>query len=122
MAALNIRINDDLKKQASELFADLGMDMSTAINIFLRKAVQCDGIPFEIKRETPNAETLEAFKEGEEILKHPEKYPSYDSAEELFAAILGDVENKTADKEHVMKAEYDFSSARKNPYAGKPKQ
>ena len=90
MAALNVRINDDLKKQASELFADLGMDMSTAINMFLRKAVQCDGIPFDVKRETPNAETIAALEEGKEILKHPEKYPSFNSASELFAAVLGD--------------------------------
>ncbi len=89
MAALNVRVNDELKQQASELFADLGLDMSTAINMFLRKSVQCDGLPFAVKRETPNADTLAAFKEGEEMLKHPEKYPSYTTAEELFEAILG---------------------------------
>ena len=84
MAALNVRVKDELKKQASELFADLGLDMSTAINIFLRKAVQCDGLPFEVRREVPNSETIAAMEEGEEILKHPEKYPRYKTAEELF--------------------------------------
>lgn len=92
MAALNIRVNDELKQQASELFADLGLDMSTAINLFLRQAVQCDGLPFELKRHTPNAKTIAAIKEGEEILKQPENYPSYNSASELFAAVLGDEE------------------------------
>ena len=92
MAAINIRVNDELKQQASELFADLGLDMSTAVNLFLRKAVQCDGLPFELKRETPNAETIAALREGEEILKHPDKYPSYGSAQELFDAVLGGTE------------------------------
>lgn len=90
MAALNIRVNDELKRQATELFADLGLDMSTAVNLFLRQAVQCDGLPFEVKRVKPNAETIAAFEEGEEMLKHPDDYASYGSASELFAAILGD--------------------------------
>ena len=88
MAALNVRVNDELKKQAGELFADLGLDMSTAINLFLRKAVQCDGLPFAVKRETPNAETLAAMAETEEIAKHPERYKSYDNVDDLFADIL----------------------------------
>ena len=92
MSALNIRVNEELKQQAAALFADLGLDMSTAINMFLRQAVQCDGLPFDVKRHKPNAETVAAIEEGEEILKHPDKYPSYNSASELFAAVLGDVE------------------------------
>lgn len=90
MSVLNIRVNDELKQQAAELFTDLGLDMSTAINLFLRQAVQSDGLPFEVKRHKPNAETIAAIEEGEDILKHPEKYPSYNSAGELFAAVLGD--------------------------------
>ena len=87
MAALNVRINDELKKQATELFSDLGLDMSTAINIFLHKAVQYDGLPFEVRREQPNAATLEAFAESEQILKNPEKFKKYDNLDELWAEL-----------------------------------
>ena len=45
---VNIRMDENLKKQAEELFADLGMNMTTAINIFVRQSVSYGGIPFEI--------------------------------------------------------------------------
>ena len=47
-ANLNIRIDEDVKKQGEELFANLGMSMTTAINVFLRQAIRKGGIPFEI--------------------------------------------------------------------------
>ncbi|WP_028307902.1 type II toxin-antitoxin system RelB/DinJ family antitoxin [Desulfitibacter alkalitolerans] len=47
---VNIRMDEKLKKQAEELFADLGMNMTTAINIFVRQSVSYGGIPFEIIR------------------------------------------------------------------------
>lgn len=50
MAAVstNIKIDADLKRQAQELFADLGMNLSTAINIFLKQAVRERSIPFHV--------------------------------------------------------------------------
>lgn len=47
---VNIRMDEDLKKQAEQLFADLGMNMTTAINVFVRQSVNYGGIPFEIVR------------------------------------------------------------------------
>jgi DNA-damage-inducible protein J len=47
---VNIRMDEQLKKQAEQLFSDLGMNMTTAINIFVRQAVSRGGIPFEIVR------------------------------------------------------------------------
>ena len=46
---INVRVDSDLKSQAEDLFSDLGLNMSTAINIFLKSAVSHDGIPFEEK-------------------------------------------------------------------------
>ena len=43
-----VRIDKDLKKQASELFSQLGLDMSSAMNMFLRQCVMRGGIPFEV--------------------------------------------------------------------------
>lgn len=58
---LNIRIDEDLKRQADAIFSELGLNMSTAINMFLRYSVRYGGIPFELRVEKPNAETLEAI-------------------------------------------------------------
>ena len=51
MTTINVSIDEKLKEQASELFEELGLDLSTAINIFLRQAIRCGGIPFEVKRQ-----------------------------------------------------------------------
>lgn len=56
MANLNIRIDESLKKQASELFKDLGLTMTTAITMFLQQAVTENRIPFEVKRSPTSAE------------------------------------------------------------------
>ncbi|MCL4418262.1 MAG: type II toxin-antitoxin system RelB/DinJ family antitoxin [Actinobacteria bacterium] len=58
---LNIRVDEDLKRKAEAVFSELGLNMSTAINIFLRYSVRYGGIPFELRIEKPNAETLKAI-------------------------------------------------------------
>ena len=60
---LNIRIDENLKKQAEEIFNELGLNMSTALTVFLRQTVRTNGIPFELRLETPNAETLAAMED-----------------------------------------------------------
>lgn len=84
----NISIDADVKKRAVELFAGLGMDLSTAINIYLVRALAEQGIPFEVKRENPNAETIAALEEFQEMKAHPEKYKRYTSIEEALGEVL----------------------------------
>lgn len=60
---LNIRIDEELKRQADAIFSELGLNMSTAINMFLRYSVRYGGIPFELRIEKPNAETLAAIED-----------------------------------------------------------
>jgi len=60
---LNIRIDADLKKQSEEIFNELGLNMSTALTVFLRQAVRSRGIPFEMRLNIPNEETLAAIQE-----------------------------------------------------------
>ncbi|CDX02115.1 type II toxin-antitoxin system RelB/DinJ family antitoxin [Desulfitobacterium hafniense] len=55
---LNIRVDEELKCKAEAIFAELGLNMSTAMNIFLRCSVRYGGIPFDLRIEQPNAETL----------------------------------------------------------------
>lgn len=86
----NITIDADVKAKAQELFADLGIDLSTAINIFLRQSIRENAIPFTIQRETPNADTLAAMQEAEEVKRHPEKYKRYSSFSDALKEVPDD--------------------------------
>ncbi|MCL1851847.1 MAG: type II toxin-antitoxin system RelB/DinJ family antitoxin [Peptococcaceae bacterium] len=79
---VSIRMDVQLKKQAEELFSDLGLNMTTAMTMFLRQAVRRQGIPFEISR-VPNAETIAAMKEAESITHDP-NVKGYTNLDDLF--------------------------------------
>lgn len=81
---ISIRMDNDLKNQADALFSELGMNLSTAFNIFVRQALREGGIPFEIKLESPNKETVSAMLEAERIAKDP-SVKGYNNLDELFA-------------------------------------
>lgn len=83
----SISIDADVKAKAQELFADFGLDLSTAINIFLRQSIRENCIPFSIQREVPNADTIAAMKEAEDMKKHPEMYPSFNNMDDLMRAL-----------------------------------
>lgn len=68
---VTIRMDADLKAQAEELFAELGMNLTTAFNVFVRQSLRQGGLPFEIKLEKPNKETIAAMLEAERIAKDP---------------------------------------------------
>lgn len=53
----NISIDADLKKASQELYSDLGMDLSTAVTIFLKQSLRVQGLPFAVTRENLNVET-----------------------------------------------------------------
>lgn len=80
----SISLDSEVKVKAQELFADFGMDLSTAINIFLRQSIRENCIPFSIRREVPNADTIAAMKEAEDMVAHPEKYKTFDSMNDLI--------------------------------------
>ena len=61
--ATNLSIDSDIKQQSIELFADLGMDLSTAVNVFLRQALRVQGFPFVVARDDPNEESIAAMNE-----------------------------------------------------------
>ncbi len=82
MATINIRVEENVKKQATELFEELGLDMTTAMNMFLRQAIRYGGIPFDVRK--LNAETLRAMEEANQILEGKLPAKHYNSAEELF--------------------------------------
>ena len=79
-----VRIDKDLKKQASELFSQLGLDMSSAMNMFLRQCVMRGGIPFEVAVPQYKQEGIEAMEEAKRISKDPQtkRYSSFQDAME----------------------------------------
>ena len=86
---INVRVDTNLKKEAESLFNDLGLNMSSAITMFLKSAVSHDGIPFEVKR-TPNEITRAALAEYSTMKSHPEAYKSYDTFDELLNEVIPD--------------------------------
>lgn len=66
---VNIRMNAELKKQAETLFGELGMNLTTAFNIFVRQSLRQGGIPFTVSLNEPNKETANAMLEAKRISK-----------------------------------------------------
>jgi DNA-damage-inducible protein J len=64
-STITVRVEDKLKKEAGDVFKEVGMDMSTAITIYLKQVVRTNGIPFPVTAEMPNALTLKAIEEAE---------------------------------------------------------
>ena len=86
---INVRVDASLKKDAEKLFNELGLNMSSAITMFLKSAVSYEGIPFEIKRIRPNSETKAALNEYLDM-KDKTKYRRYES----FDDVIGDALNE----------------------------
>lgn len=81
-----IRIDSETKKQAVALFNELGLDMSGAVNLFLRQCVMRGGLPFAVELPRYNDETLAAMAEARKISRDPD-VPAYDSMAALKAAL-----------------------------------
>lgn len=83
---LNIRTDKEIKEQAEKIFNELGLNMTTAVNMFLRSAVRENGIPFELKLDVPNETTATAIEEGRKLATD-RSAKRYSSIEELKAAL-----------------------------------
>lgn len=80
---ISIRMDSELKSQADALFAELGMNLSTAFNIFVRQSIREGRIPFDISLNQPNRETIAAMLEAERIVKD-RSVKGYSDLNELF--------------------------------------
>jgi len=90
MATTNvtIRMDKELKKQADDLFSDLGLSMTSALIAFTKQAVREQRIPFVISQNVPNAETICAIEEVEKMKRNPEIYKGYDDIDEMMTKLL----------------------------------
>lgn len=81
---INVRVDSELKQEAEKLFHDLGLNMSSAITIFLKTSISHDGIPFEVKRLSPNADTKAALAEYDAMKNRPDEYKRYASFDDVL--------------------------------------
>lgn len=86
MTNLNIRIDKEIKAAAEQIFEQLGLNMTTAINIFLRQSIRANGIPFELRLEIPNETTAAAIAEGRHIAQDKSK-KGYSDMDDLKSAL-----------------------------------
>ena len=84
---ISIRMDAELKKQAEKLFAELGLNMTTAFNIFLRQAVRQQRIPFYVALETPNTEMIAAMEEPDRICCDPSA-KDYTNVEQMIKELF----------------------------------
>jgi DNA-damage-inducible protein J len=87
---INVNVDTKIKEDATSILKGLGLNMSTAINMFLTQVVKRNGIPFEIVNPTPSKDMIEALAEVEDMINNPEKYPRYSNREDLKKALLSD--------------------------------
>ena len=66
-----VRIDEELKRQAVELFSQLGIDMSSAMNMFLKQCVLRGGLPFQVELPQYRPDVLEAMDEAKRISRNP---------------------------------------------------
>ena len=89
--SINIRMDADLKRQFEAFCSDMGMTMTTAFNIFARKAVREYRIPFEINGEVPNVETAEAIQEVKRMKANPNLGKTYSNVDQMMEELLVEV-------------------------------
>lgn len=82
-SVININVPTEVKEEANSILNSLGLNMSTAINIFLKKVIRERGIPFELKQE-PNENIIESLKELDDIEHGRVEYKKFKNIESLL--------------------------------------
>ena len=88
--AINVQVDKKDKELAARILSNLGLNMSTYINMAIKQLINKDGVPFEVVNPRPSKELLEALQEGEDILSGKIQAKKYHSVKEL----IGDLENE----------------------------
>lgn len=81
---ITIRMDENVKRNFETFCEDIGMSMSTAINIFAKKAISEYRIPFEVSAPKPNKATLQAMSEVERMKQDPTHGKSYNTVEDTM--------------------------------------
>lgn len=91
-SAINVQVDANDKKQVTNILKDLGLNMSTLINMTLKQVIKRNGLPFEVRNPRPSKELLEALEESENIAQEYKdgKRKGYNNIEDLKKALLDD--------------------------------
>lgn len=89
-AVINVRTEPELKAEVEALYKGMGVSLSDAINMFLYKSLDYRGLPFELRREIPNTETLAAMREADDIASGKLPAKSYASFKDLLSDTLAE--------------------------------
>ncbi|MGN8773772.1 type II toxin-antitoxin system RelB/DinJ family antitoxin [Candidatus Weimeria sp. HCP3S3_B5] len=82
----SVRMDRDIKKKCEAMYGELGINLTTAINVFLRQSLRVGGFPFDVRLEQPNKETMAAMLEAEHIARDP-SVKRYSDIEEALKAL-----------------------------------
>jgi len=77
-AKLSVRTYSDVKEAASNVYESLGIDLTTAINVFLRKSIACNGFPFDVRNNVPNEKLLKAIENADKGRNLSRKFNNID--------------------------------------------
>ena len=83
-ASLNIRLNPEVKKTAETVYAHYGLSLAEAVTVFIHQSCNLGGLPFDLRPPVPNAVTIAAIEEVQEMKRNPHLHKSFDSVEALF--------------------------------------
>ena len=89
-ASMYIRIDPEVKSDVENIYARYGMSITDAINVFLYTSRSRGGLPFDLRPNVPNATTLAAIAEVQDMKRNPESHESFDSVEALFEDLNND--------------------------------
>lgn len=82
----SVRMDSEIKKQCEAMYGELGINLTTAINVFLRQSLRVGGFPFDVRIDRPNRETISAMIESEHILKD-KSIKKYSDVEEALKVL-----------------------------------
>ena len=88
--AISVQVDKKDKEIATGILNQLGLNMSTYVNMAIKQLINKDGVPFEVVNPKPSKELIEAIKEGEDILNGKIKTKGYHNVKKLFEDILNE--------------------------------
>jgi DNA-damage-inducible protein J len=91
MGQISVRVEDDVKRDAERVLDEIGLSMSAAIGVFLRKVGRERRIPFELTADVPNAQTVAAIEEVQRMKADPSLGKTYTNVDAMMEELLRDV-------------------------------
>lgn len=88
--AISVQVDRQDKELATGILSNLGLNMSTYVNMAIKQLINKNGVPFEVVNPKPSKELLEALKEGKDILNGKVKAKGYHNIKEMFEDILNE--------------------------------